>query len=415
MNKTTYFQKNAINTINTLVVLFTFSLSFGQTTVFEDNFNRADLSPGGSPSVSYTTLSLLNDRTPQSSGTASYAQLVTSMPSGGSNSDNSPAFSLNDECLNLLQGGTAESGTIQITAPINAYSAPFNPVLNQNTQEIEWSFNVRTNRGNATGSGLSGFSLDGSGTNYGIIAVLAASSTNLMEGNTGYAVTFHQLNSSSSNIVTLRRFADGAYSCSSGCPTNGSTMTTIIGTSTPNYSQTPLANRWNFVSVKVTYNPSNDEWNLYVKDDGDGTTLWSGASTLNSTNLVGTTIDNTYTSDTMTTFGFYFKHGVSNVNQNQAFFDNYKVVLNPTLSSENFDFVTTKLYPNPTNNQLTITSKTSFNSVEISNLLGQKIKEFQNTSKDTQLTIDVSDLQKATYILKLNSAEGIATTKFVKN
>ncbi|NJM78440.1 MAG: T9SS type A sorting domain-containing protein [Flavobacterium sp.] len=415
MNKTTYSTKqrfiNQTKKVSLFSVLLMTGISFGQTTVFSDNFNRATLSPGGTPSVSYTQLSLKNDRTPQTTE-ASYGQIVSSMSAGSAatsidftNTNPPNAF------LNLIQGGTTNSGTIQVTAPLSAYTAPFSPILKNNTQLVEWSFNMRTNRGSATGSGLSGFSVDGSGTNYGMIVILAGSNSNVMQGGTGYVVTFHQVGGGvSDNVVSLRKYADGAYSCGSGCPVGGSTMTSII------LPGTPLANKWNFVSVKVTYNPSNDEWKLFVRDDGDMN--WADPSNISpsgTANLVGSVIDNTYTMTSMNTFGFYFKHGTSNVDQNQAYFDNYKVVLNNTLSSSSFDYVSTTLYPNPAKNQLTISSKNSFNSIEILNLLGQKVKEVANKQGETALTVDVSDLQNATYIVKLNSNEGVSTTKFVKN
>ena len=387
-----------------LTALLSSGFSFGQTTVFSDNFNRGNVSPGGTPSVTYTTLSLKNDRTPQAASTASFSQIAFEMPSGGSSG--SPLINLADGALNLLQGGTAESGTVQVTAPLSAYSSPFNPILSSNTQGIEWTFNLRTNRGTATGNGLSGFSLDGSGTNYGIAVVLAGSNSNILENGTGYVLTFHQLNSSSSNVISLRKYSDGVYSCST-CPTGGATMSTIIS------AGTPLANRYNFVSVKVTYNPSNNEWNLYVRDDGDS--AWGNPSTLTSTDLVGTVVDDTYTSTAMTTFGYYFKHGTSNPTNNQAFFENFKVVLDPTLSSNKFESVSASLYPNPAKNEITISSKINFNSIEIYNILGQKVKEAFNLNSNLSLTVEISELENATYIVKLNTVEGIVTTKFVKN
>lgn len=412
MNKTTYSTNqrviNQTKKASLFSILLMTGLSFGQTTVFSDNFNRTAVSPGGTPSTSYTTLSLTNNRTAQSSGTASFSQIVSEMPAGGTGG--SSMFTLNDNALNLLQEGTSESGTVQVTGALSAFSSPFNPILNANTQGIEWSFNLKTNRGNATANGLSGFSIDGTGTNYGMAVILAGTNSNIMQGGTGYVVTFQQLNSSSSNVVSLRKYSDGVYNCSTGCPVGGATMTTIIS------GTTPLANRWNFVSVKVTYSPINNEWKLYVRDDGDDSNaLWGDATTLTSANLVGSVIDTEYTSTAMTTFGYYFKHGTSNAIQNQAFFDNYKVVMDPTLSTNSFDFVSTSLYPNPAKNQLTISSKKSFNAIEIVNLLGQKVKDIANKQGETTLTLDLSDLQNGTYIVKLNSNEGVSTTKFIKN
>lgn len=70
-----------------------------------------------------------------------------------------------------------------------------------------------------------------------------------------------------------------------------------------------------------------------------------------------------------------------------------------------------KMHPNPANTILNITSsETSLQTIEIYDTLGKKVL------KTSQETIDISNLTKGLYIIKIQGADNrIATKKFIKN
>jgi hypothetical protein len=392
-----------------LVALLLGAISFGQTTVFSDDFNRPMVS---SPTVFYSTSAYLNNKTLSTNTTPAKAQTTTMMPAGSSGG--SAAVTLPNEALNLLQGSTTptELGAVFTSAPLTSFGTAFNATLGDNTGIVTWTINLKTNRGTATGSGLSGFANDGTGvTNYGMAVVLAASESNFMNG-TGYALCFNQLSASETNIVSLRKFATGVNTSS----TTTTSMTPFINEVTGTGAPKTLANRYNFASAKVEYNPQTNEWSLFLRDDG--LTAWSDPTVDPATGYkqIGvTTVDNTYTEAANTHFGYFFKHGVSNVNQNQAFFDNFKVVVGPVLSSESFELSNLEMYPNPTKRNFTISNKFAISNVTITNLLGQKVKEVNFDNETLNTTINIEDLQASTYLVKVTSEGKSKTIKLVKN
>ena len=69
------------------------------------------------------------------------------------------------------------------------------------------------------------------------------------------------------------------------------------------------------------------------------------------------------------------------------------------------------VYPNPTSNQLTIDNgQLTMDDVEIYNVVGQRLNNYQLSTVNSQLTIDVSHLANGMYYLKI----GNQVTKFIK-
>ncbi|MDP5091820.1 MAG: T9SS type A sorting domain-containing protein, partial [Polaribacter sp.] len=67
------------------------------------------------------------------------------------------------------------------------------------------------------------------------------------------------------------------------------------------------------------------------------------------------------------------------------------------------------LYPNPASNNLTVITEQEIKTIEIYNIQGQKVK----TSNQKQ--INVSDLAKGIYLVKIqNNENSILTKKFIK-
>ncbi|MDO7173272.1 T9SS type A sorting domain-containing protein [Mariniflexile sp. AS56] len=109
----------------------------------------------------------------------------------------------------------------------------------------------------------------------------------------------------------------------------------------------------------------------------------------------------------------------SNANTPTTVFDEIRigktwasVVTNPTLgvSKNNLDSKL-KIYPNPAQDFITVESNSvKISSVELYNLIGQKVKS-QSVLKDNKL--NVSDLSKGMYLLKVNTEDSSATRKIL--
>jgi uncharacterized repeat protein (TIGR01451 family) len=81
------------------------------------------------------------------------------------------------------------------------------------------------------------------------------------------------------------------------------------------------------------------------------------------------------------------------------------------LDAVSFDFNRIKVYPNPVNDQLNIElpNNLNLNSIELFDIQGKNLKFFKN-----QTDLDLSDMQKGIYILKLETDQGSYHHKVIK-
>ena len=269
------FKRIPIGIIALLCVMaLSISSSFAQTTVFSDDFNRAAVSPGGSPSMTYTT----------------------TIGTGSGQTATIPA----SDFLNLQNSTVA--GNIYVSGVTSTFSSPFNRALSSNTADVEWTFNARYIRTTDPSGVASG--------NYGWAVVLAGTSSAFHNAGNGYAIIYGQ--SGTGDPIRLVRYATGLQG----------TLTNVITSGVAD-----LADMRDYASVKVKYVPSTNTWSLYVRDDG--ASAWSNVMTtpVPDSNQKGTAVvDNTYTGSTMTNFGYYWNH--STTTAQKSIFDNFKVTLN---------------------------------------------------------------------------------------
>lgn len=236
-----------------------------QTVVFSDNFNRADSSTVGNNWVETAGF-----------GDASIA-------------------------TNKLQiVGTGSSGRTYVTQAMSNFSSPWNSTLSSNSGLVSWSFNMQSDRDE-----LSGF---GSG-NYGIAFTLAATSADLLSGN-GYAVVWGQ--TGALDPVRLVQYAGGL-------DLNSNVTDIIVGTGSP-FSDMGT----NYLSVQVTYAPTTNTWELFLRDDGSSAFADPLTGSLTSQ---GSLVDSTYTSSAMTSIGALWNHGTATSDITQ--FDNVVVSVVP--------------------------------------------------------------------------------------
>jgi len=84
----------------------------------------------------------------------------------------------------------------------------------------------------------------------------------------------------------------------------------------------------------------------------------------------------------------------------------------PCLGTDDFQIANLSYYPNPVENQLTITAKNEISKVEIYNLIGQQVKVINTNSNLVQ--IDLSELNGSTYLLKVYSEGNVQNIKVIK-
>lgn len=79
------------------------------------------------------------------------------------------------------------------------------------------------------------------------------------------------------------------------------------------------------------------------------------------------------------------------------------------VSQENTPSAQIKLYPNPTSDYLTLQTSAKINSVQIFDMSGRAV-----AAKLNNQTIDVRNLAKGNYIIKIDSENGVTSQKFIK-
>ncbi len=84
-----------------------------------------------------------------------------------------------------------------------------------------------------------------------------------------------------------------------------------------------------------------------------------------------------------------------------------------TAGVEDESLVTLNMYPNPASDVLNISAQNTINTVEIYNVLGQKVISMQ--VENTSAEINVSNLNAGIYLIKYEINNSTSTKKFVKN
>jgi len=77
-----------------------------------------------------------------------------------------------------------------------------------------------------------------------------------------------------------------------------------------------------------------------------------------------------------------------------------------------FDFVKLTLYPNPVSTELNISAAKIIDEVQVYNILGQHV--MTRKSNDSEITLDVTRLPSATYVIKVTVEGVVSTARFVK-
>lgn len=207
---------------------------------------------------------------------------------------------INGGILDLSNDGSA---TVNAAGYVFAYidtstsaSSPWTPALSSNSGLVSWEFNMRQIR-----TDPSGFA---SGS-YGVAFILASTSSDSSNVGAGYAVLLGGGGATSAiDPIRLVRFSSGL----------SGTLTTLVTSSSAGL--TDFGNE--YLSVRVTYNPANNTWELFLRNDGT-----SGFADPTTGSLIsqGTAVDSVWTSTTNARYTGGFWSGSTTANQT-AFFDN---------------------------------------------------------------------------------------------
>jgi hypothetical protein len=238
--------------------------------VFVDDFNRAAVSPGGTPSIAYTsTITNLGNIT-----------IV------GTNN------------LRLRADVTNTIGRLYTMSTYTAIGNPnFYSQLNLNPTIINWSVNVRNNRSvtlNGFDSGL-----------FGQAVILSSGGSDVLTNGFGYALVYGGSGTKQWRLVSF----------TGGLQANAN-ITTISTTST-------FADG-DYLSLKVSYDSTTNSWSLYFRNDGAAfidSRLTTGYGTPT------TTTNSTYTNVTLDSFGYFYNFGATTITNNSSF-DNFNVYYN---------------------------------------------------------------------------------------
>lgn len=194
-----------------------------------------------------------------------------------------------------------------------------------------------------------------------------------------------------------------------------------------NYSLTNAANAWFFtqginltagVTYRISYKYGNSGNTTYIEKlkVAYGTTASASAmntqladhNNINSNVAVSTYVDFTPQSSGVYYFGF---HAYSDANKDKLYVDD--ITVDTTAGTGNgYDLAQFVYYPNPVKDVLNLSYISNITSVELFNMLGQKVLGYEVNAAET--AVDMSQLPDGNYILNVSVADAVKTIKVVK-
>ncbi len=264
-----------------LTLILAWGIIFAQTTVFNDDFSDYK-------NANWTTSGQIG-----SSGW----HVTRSGVDWGARRNTNPAQL---ELTNDASSSGNSNGWVFAHHSTANFGSPYNMVLDGNSGLITWAFNIRQIRDNPAGFDTG---------NYGAAFILGATDESVKSSGSGYAVVYGQ--SGATDPVRLAKFSGGI--------TNGS-LVNLITSNTSGLTDFGTE----YLSVKVTYDPNTNKWELFLRNDGGST-----FSDPLSGNLVsqGTAIDSAHTSSSLNYFGAFWQG--STAGNQTSFFDNVSVQITP--------------------------------------------------------------------------------------
>jgi hypothetical protein len=249
------------------------------------------------PSVSYTT------------NLTGYTSIVTDANNTG--------------LLNFTSNGTAKRVSVAGALPTGT---GLNGVLHSNTNLITWTFNMKSSRlSTNTFSSSTGYPEN----KYFNAVVLCATNSSLLSNSptpgTGYVVTVQKSSNNATSgkaSINLIKFSNGIGDVA----LESSVLTRLI--ESPELVQIPSSSTTsNNLSIKVTYNPTIDVWELFYREDPITPTPIGFVDPTSGTLTLGGSVTDVPTLTAMTHFGYVVGLQTNTTAANTYQFDNFKIAL----------------------------------------------------------------------------------------
>ena len=229
-----------------------------------------------------------------------------------------------DACLLFKSTGTAARANM--TAPLPTSPTGLNSVLTDNTKLITWTVNMKSSRLSTNQfSATTGFPE----AKYFNATVLCASSNKVIgelgtgNGTNGYAVIVQKSSTDVTRAtIGLIKFQNGIGALA----TDGSVLTRLIESPllvNPTSTLLLSSTNPNNLSIKVTYNPDIDVWELFYREDPGTAFVDPSTGTYSK---AGASVADAF-STPMTHFGFAAGLQTSTSTGNIYQFDNFKIAL----------------------------------------------------------------------------------------
>ncbi|MDP3462009.1 MAG: T9SS type A sorting domain-containing protein [Bacteroidales bacterium] len=253
---------------------------WGQITVFTDNFSTEN-------SATWTTSGLIG---------------VSDWSVSRSGADWGARRNTTPEQLELTNDvGATTNANGWVFASVDAtssFDSPYNTTLSSNIGLVTWTFNMRQIRTDPAGYAAG---------SYGAAFIIAGSTTTPQTTGSGYAIVYGQ--SGTTDPVRLATYNNGFQG----------TLTNIITSNTSGLTDFGAE----YLSVKVTYTPSTNTWELFLRNDGASAFADPESGSLTTQ---GTVVNSTYTGTSLGYMGGYWQGSTGG--SQTAFFDNIAVKVN---------------------------------------------------------------------------------------
>ena len=233
----------------------------------------------------------------------------------------------NDGYLYFLPNTTTGAKRVSVVGALPTGSG-LNGALHSNTNLITWTVNMKASRlSTNTFSSSTGYP-----ENKYFSAVVLCSTTGTVLSNgttpgTGYAITVQKSSNNATSgkaSINLIKFSNGIGDVA----LEASVVTRLI--ESPELLQIPSSiTTSNNLSIKVTYNPTIDVWELFYREDPILPTPITFVDPTSGSLTLGGSATDVPTTNPMTSFGFVAGLQSSSSTQNSYQFDNFKITLSP--------------------------------------------------------------------------------------
>lgn len=281
------------------------------------------------------------------------------------------------------------------------------------------SYNVTFSEA-VTGVDVSDFTVDGSG--------VTGSIANVTGSGTSYVVTVGSVSGTGTLSIDLNAISTNIIDTNSNAISGGFTAgnTHTVDTDAPILtSSNPIDNAINVIvdsNIELTFseNISKGTGNLVIKRTSDDSTIETIDVTTSTVSIASNIATINPISDLDLNTEYYiqidntaFKDIVNNNYAGISDMTSLSFTTESTLSNNENDIATFRVYPNPVKNILNINNAKDIENVDIYNLLGQNVASF-NKKTIINNTLNLIELPKGIYLVKIHAGNKTKTIKILK-